>query len=285
MKEAKFSSNLALFIRKLLHRLREDRVTASGAQLAYFIVLSIFPFTIFLLNILSFTPYLKEDIIAPLVIILPVDLQRLILNLVSETVRSSSETLLSISALMGLWAASKGALAFIRIMNDAYRVKETRSYIYTRFLSIVFTLGLLLAFTLALLALVFGEFLASRVFFYIGFARSFISFWTYFRTLLALGLMIIIFTLIYKFAPALESEMTISFSQAFPGAVFSSLGWVITSLGFSYYVNNLGNFAKMYGSLAAVVILLFWLYMTSIIVIMGGEVNATIKCMKEEAGN
>lgn len=279
----KLNNNIYLnLIKKFIFRLKRDKVTATGAQLAYFLVLSIFPFTIFLLNILSFTPYLNESIIKPLVIILPWDLQKIILSLVQETVVSSSETLLSISGLMGLWAASKGTLAFINIMNEAYDVKENRSYVYTRILSIIFTLALLLAFVLALLALVFGQFLTSRVLSYLGFGKSFMYFWKYFRTILALVFMVIIFALLYTLAPALESGSNIEFKDSLPGAIFSSVGWVVTSLGFSYYVNNFGNFAKTYGSLAAIVILLVWLYMSSIIIIMGGELNATIECIKEK---
>lgn len=269
-----------LLLTKFFYRLKRDKVTAIAAQLAYFLILSIFPFTMFLLNILSFTPYFDENIIYPFITILPWDIQNIITSLITETVNSSSETLLSISAIMGLWAASKGTLAFIGIMNDAYDVEESRSYIHTRFLSLIFTLALLLTFVLALMALVFGQILAEKVIVYLGLGKIFIYFWKYFRIILALLFMILIFALLYKLGPSLDSKLEINFLDALPGAIFSSLGWVVTSLGFSYYVNNFGNFAKTYGSLAAIVILLFWLYMSSIIIIMGGELNATLSCLK-----
>lgn len=280
-----YSQNLkekpfVIFIRKLISKIQKDRVSSIGAQLAYYIVLSIFPFTIFLLNILSFTPYVDEGTIAPLIIILPLDIQNLIMNLIHETVSSSSETLLSVSALMGLWASSKAATSFITIMNDAFDVKETRSYIYTRFLAILFTIGLLIALVLSLIALVFGQIIASKVFSFLGLGSTFIKTWNYLRTILTLLFMIIIFTCLYKFAPSQKHGAKITFAESLPGAIFSSIGWVISSLGFSYYVNNFGNFSKTYGSLTVIVILLLWLYMTSVIIIAGGELNATIHLMR-----
>jgi len=277
----KETNNYLILLIEFIFRLKEDKVTATGAQLAYFLVLSIFPFTIFLLNILSFTPYLNESIVKPLIVIFPLSLQKLILDLVRETVISSSETLLSISGIIGLWAASKGTLAFINIMNKAYDVEETRSYIYTRILSIVFTIALILVLVLALLALVLGQFLASKVFLYLGFGKSFLYLWKYFRTILVLIFMVIIFALLYTLAPALESASNIKLRDSLPGAVLTSIGWIATSFAFSYYVNNFGNFAKTYGSLAAIVIMLFWLYMSSIIIIIGGELNASIKYLKD----
>lgn len=272
--------NTKNFILAYATKLQKDRVTSIGAELAYYIVLSIFPFMIFLLNILSFTPFVATDTVGPFINILPIDLQNLILSLIHETIRSSSETLLSISALTGLWAASKATTSFITLMNNAFEVKETRSYLYRRFLAIVFTIGLLLAFILSLIALVFGRFLASKVFSFIGLGSTFINIWNYLRTILTLVFMVIIFALLYKFAPSQKGSLQIGFIESLPGAIFASIGWVISSLAFSYFVNNFGNYSKTYGSLAAIVLLLIWLYMSSVIIMMGGELNATIKSIK-----
>lgn len=67
-----------------------------------------------------------------------------------------------------------------------------------------------------------------------------------------------------------------------PGAVVATLGWLITSLGFSYYVNNFANYSRFYGSLGAIIILLTWLYLSSMIVLIGGEVNAILSKRNKE---
>ena len=136
----KFSDKkIVLFLNEFVFRMKDDNVTAIGAQLSYYLILSIFPFLIFFLNILSFTPLVREDVLQSLITVLPLETQKIIMYLVFETVQTSSETLLSLSAITGIWAASKGIMALIRAINKAYDVEETRSYIELRILAVFFT--------------------------------------------------------------------------------------------------------------------------------------------------
>lgn len=277
----KFNNKYIKFIQELLHRTKEDNVTALGAQLSYYIVLSIFPFLIFFLNILSYTPIAREDVLHSIIVILPIETQHLISSLLIETIQTSSDTLLSLSAITGIWAASKGIMALIRALNKAYDIEETRSYLELRGLAILFTVALLILLTIVLLTLVFGEILGNRLFDFLGITQKFMFFWQYFRILISIFSMILIFTLLYRFSPSIRNGKSISFRHALPGAVFGSIGWIITSTAFSYYVNNFGNYGKTYGSLGGIIVLLIWLYLSSIIIIMGGEINATLKSLKD----
>ncbi len=274
-----FEDKFINFIRLFFKKLKKDNISAIGAQLAYFLIISVFPFIIFFLNILSLLPLVIDDLIPSILLVLPRDVKNILMKLVIETIDSSSETLLSLSALTGLWAASKAAMAFINLMNRAYKVEESRSYIYTRFISIILTIGLLFSFIIALITIVFGELLIERLFYFLGFATQFIKFWTYFSKILSLSLMILIFTILYKIAPSVGKPNKIRLKEAFPGAIFTSIGWILTSFAFSYYVNNFSGFAKTYGSLAGIVVLLIWLYMTSTIILIGGEINASLKIL------
>jgi membrane protein len=92
--------------------------------------------------------------------------------------------------------------------------------------------------------------------------------------------MIFIFALIYKYSPNIKSGDTLSLKSTFPGAVFTSLSWIILSLIFSYYVSNFGRYSVTYGSLGGVIVLLVWLFISSIVIILGGEINATLKNLK-----
>lgn len=275
----RYNNPYAKFLKELLFRIKDDSVTAIGAQLSYYIVLSIFPFLIFFLNILSFTPIAREDVLHSIITILPLDTQKIISTLIIETINTSSETLLSLSAITGIWAASKGIMALIRVLNKAYDVEETRSYLELRGLAILFTLALLVLLTIVLLTLVFGEVLGNKIFDFLGITQNFISFWQYFRVIISLCSMILIFSLLYRFIPSISNGGKISFRHSMPGAVFASVGWIFTSTIFSYYVNNFGNYGKTYGSLGGIVVLLIWLYLSSIIIIMGGEVNATLRSL------
>jgi len=275
----KYDNLYARFLKQLIFRIKDDNVTAIGAQLSYYIVLSIFPFLIFFLNMLSFTPIAREDVLHSMITILPLDIQNILSTLIIETINTSSETLLSLSAITGIWAASKGIMALIRALNKAYDVEETRSYLELRGLAVLFTLALLGLLTIVLLTLVFGEVLGNMLFDFLGIGQNFISFWQYFRVIISLCFMILIFSLLYRFSPSIRNGSKISFRHSMPGAVFTSIGWIFTSTIFSYYVNNFGNYGKTYGSLGGVIVLLIWLYLSSIIIIMGGEINATIKSL------
>lgn len=276
-----FNKRIVIFINEFIFRMKDDNVTAIGAQLSYYLILSIFPFLIFFLNILSFTPLVREDILHNLVGVLPLETQGIIISLVMETVQNSSETLLSLSAITGIWAASKGILALIRAINKAYDVEETRSYIELRLLAVVFTLALLILLTIVLLTIVFSEVLGNRLFNFLGVTLNFMIFWEYFRVITSIGSMVLIFALLFRFSPSIRNGQRIKLRQSLPGAIFTSIGWIITSTFFSYYVNNFGNYDKTYGSLGGMIVLLIWLYISSIIIVMGGEINATLEYMKK----
>ena len=278
----KYVLKAKLFLKDLVYRMKEDNVTAMGAQLAYYLILSIFPFLIFFLNLLSYTPIARDDVLHSLIVILPADTQRLITELLSETISKSNETLLSLGAITGIWAASRGIMSLIKSLNKAYDVDEKRSYIELRGVAILFTIALLILLLIVLSTLVFGEILGNMLFDYLGFTYKFIEIWQYLRILISLGFMILIFTLLYKFSPSIRNGNYISFKHTFPGAVFTSIGWIFTSGLFSYYVNNFANYGKTYGSLGGIIVLLIWLYISSIIIITGGEINATIRSFEDQ---
>ena len=89
--------------------------------------------------------------------------------------------------------------------------------------------------------------------------------------------MIIVFAAIYRYTPSKRT----AWNEAIPGAVFTTLGWLGVSMIFSFYVNNFSNYSKVYGSLATIFILMTWLYLSSIIIIIGGEINSVIGIRKD----
>lgn len=272
---------LGLFVKDLIRRIKDDNVTAIGAQLSYYLILSVFPFLMFFLNILSFTSLANQDLWQNVIIVLPAQTQDLITKLITETINSSNQTFLSFSAITGLWAASKGIMALINAINTAYDIEESRNFIVLRLLAIIFTLGLLALLIIVLSTLVFGEVIAKSLLTELGLGEKSVVLWHYMRILISLVSMVIIFALFYKLSPSIKNHSRIKFKHSLPGAVFSTLGWVITSSLFSFYINNFGNYAKTYGSIGGVIVLLLWLYMSSIIIVIGGEINASLTHVKE----
>lgn len=260
---------------QLIFRVQDDDVAASGTQLAFFLIISIFPFIIVFLNVLSYTSLVREDVLNGLILYLPLETQKLIHGFVSEIAISSGQGLLSVAAVLGLWTASSGLKAVIRAINRAYDYKENRSFVRLKLISLLFTVALLILLVLVFLTLVFGEIIGNKLFSLFGRADLFIYIWAYIRIIIPLVYMVLIFALLYKFSPCTSKINEIPLSAALPGAIFTSLGWMLTSIFFSYYVNNFGRYAVTYGSLVGIILLLIWLYISSIIIILGGEINAT----------
>ncbi len=269
------------FIDQLAYRFSKNYVVGSGAQLTYFLILSIFPFLIVLLNILSYTPLAREDVISNMIRFLPYDIQLIIEGFVNDIVSSSSQGLLSIAAIGGIWTASSGVKAIIRAINSAYDYTENRSFIKMKAISIIFTVALLLLVLIVFLTLIAGQVVGYMLFDVVGLGDFFSTLWNNLRFIIPLLFMIVFFALLYKYSPNVKNNEKIKFVSTLPGAIFTTIGWIVTSLLFSYYVSNFGSYAITYGSLGGVIILLVWLFISSIIIVLGGEINATLEDLRK----
>lgn len=265
-----------IFLDHLAYRIGEDGVFAIGAQLSYFLMLSIFPFLIVLLNIISYTAFVDIDAIYDMIQYLPPEIQNIITGFIRDIVNSSSQKLLSIAAIAGIWTASSGVTPVIRAINKAYDYEEKRSFLRLKALSLLFTIALLVLFIIVIVALVFGELLGRKLFEFLGRGEAFLNIWSYIRILIPMLFMIYTFALLYKYSPCVINRREQRLLRELPGGIFATLGWLFTSTLFSYYVSNFGKYSTTYGSIGGVIILLIWLYLSSIIIVLGGEINATI---------
>lgn len=272
---------LVVFIDQLLYRFAKHNVVWSGASLTYFLILSLFPFLIVLLNILSYTSLVREKAVLDMLQFLPLDIQSIIEGFLNDLSGSSSQGLLSVAAFVGLWTASSGVKAIIKAINLAYDYAENRHFLKLRGLSVLFTIALLLMITLVMISLILGPVLGRMLFERFGYGDSFTSLWNYLRYIIPLAYMILIFALLYKFSPNIGKNLRIPIREVLPGAVFTTIAWVSLSLLLSYYVSNFGKYAITYGSLGGVIVLLIWMYYSSIVIVLGGEINATLEDMRK----
>lgn len=264
------------FIKSLFFRYIDDEISAMSSQLAYSLLLSFFPFLILLLTIIGYSSLKSTDVLAMLNNILPQDVFKLVKKTVIEIVDRKRGGLLSISMITTIWTASNGFNAVIRGLNKAYDEKEERPFWKVQLTSIFCTLGLALIIIIAFTLLVFGELggkLFIKQFNYSPLLEYLIDFGRYF---IGLMVMLIVFNAVYKYTPSKR----LSWKETLPGAVFTTVGWTLTSIGFSYYVNHFGNFSKLYGSIGAIIALMSWLFFSSVIILIGGEINATISYRK-----
>lgn len=279
MKEKFGQAKWIIFIEQLIYRYGDYGVSAIGAQLAYYLTLSIFPFIIFFLSILQFTPLADANILQKLLTPLPTEARELFYDLIQGIINDGSISLLSFGAIGSIWSSSNGIMALMKAVNRALDLEEDRPYIKLKILSIVFTIGLFLTLIIAFTVLVFGETIFRVIFG--SYTWVMLVVWKTLKFLIPLIFMILVFTILYKWSPSIKKGIKIKTSESLPGAVFASLGWVMLSAGFAFYVNNFSSYSKTYGSLGGVIAFLVWLYMSSIVIVLGAEVNATLISMKE----
>ncbi|MFD2445079.1 YihY/virulence factor BrkB family protein [Bacillus sp. CGMCC 1.16607] len=254
----------------LWHRVQVDDVSGLASQLAYFFLLSLFPLLIVVVSVLPYLPITEIDILGVIRDFAPGETMTLIESNLKEIMANQNGKLLSFGVIGTLWSASNGINAIVLAFNKAYDVKESRSFVVARGMAILFTFAMIFVFILALLLPVFGKEIGMFLFSEFGLSDEFLAIWNMLRWLVSSVILFIVFTVLYWLAP----NKKIKCASVIRGAVFTTIGWVLTSWAFSYYVGNFGNYSVTYGSIGAIIVLMIWLYLSGFIIILGGEINA-----------
>ncbi|HYJ76744.1 MAG TPA: YihY/virulence factor BrkB family protein [Kineosporiaceae bacterium] len=172
-----------------------------------------------------------------------------------------------ISLLLALWSASGGTGNLINAVNTAYDEKETRNFIKKRSLALVLTVAAILFFAIAASLIAVFPAVANAI----GLGGFLRAGFEALRWVVLLVVIAIALAVLYRVAPNRDDPKLRWVSV---GAVVATVVWIVASLGFSLYVNNFGSYGKTYGSLAGVVVLLLWLWLSVVAVLLGAEVNA-----------
>jgi membrane protein len=238
----------------------------------YAILLALFPGLAALISIygLAFDASQVEKQINALAGVLPAET----LQLLSEEVHTLVETsqgALGVSAVVGLlialWTASRGMSGLITALDIAYEERERRSFLKFNLIALLLTVGLLLG-GLVVIALV-AVLPAVLQFLAVGTTAKWLGLvvqWPLLIVVVMLGLAVL-----YRYAPDRDEPQ---WRWVSPGAIVATLLWVVASIGFTLYVANFNSYNKTYGSLGGVIVLLTWLYMSSLVVLLGAVINA-----------
>lgn len=257
-------------LRLLWHRIEEDDIPGLSAQLAYFFLLSLFPLLIFIFTLLPYLPIPYPDILGSIREFAPPQTMDLIERNVNHVMNNRNGGLLSFGVIGTIWSASNGIHALVRAFNKAYNVNESRSFIVSRGMAILLTIGMIFVFIIAVLLPIFGREIGVFLFSYLGFKLEFLRIWEMLRLVVSALILFLIFTGLYWIAPNVKLRCR----SAFPGAGFATVGWILSSYALSFYVSKFNNFSLTYGSIGAIIVLLIWLYISGFIIILGGEINA-----------
>ena len=151
------SSILFKYIEQLIFRYKDDDLPSMSAQITYYLILAFFPFLLFLINLISFTPLSNDILVTNFNTFLPSGAGVLVKNVVVQTLQSKSTTLLLLGMIGSLWAASKGIAAITKGLNKAYDIDENRNFIKLNSISIISTIGVTIMIIFSFIMLVFGK--------------------------------------------------------------------------------------------------------------------------------
>jgi membrane protein len=193
-------------------------------------------------------------------------------RMVEQAEKQAGGDLLLFGVAVALWSISALVRTLTEAFNAAYEVPETRHWWKVSALSLAFGPVLALMVIVSVGLMLIGPRLVERIAELVGLDELFVSLWEWLRFPIALSLLAVVLSLVYRFGPDANQR----FRTVVPGAALAVVLWAISSVGFSFYLANFADYGVTYGSLGAAVGLLFYLYLSASVVLLGAEVNAVI---------
>ena len=270
-------------LKRSSQRMKENGLTDWAASLTYYSLLALFPALIVLVALVGvFGEYPRTtnallDIVDRLGPKSTVDTLR---EPIEGVVRSKggAAALLGVGLLGALWSASAYVGAFMRASNTIYGVKEGRRFWKLRPLQVAVTLGVVLVAALVAISIVVTGGVAEAVGDQIGLGSAAVTAWGVAKWPVLALIVITGISLLYYAAPNVRVH---GFRWLSPGALVAVFVWVVASLGFGFYVSNLGSNNETYGTLGAVVTFLVWLWISNLAILLGAQFNAELERSRE----
>ncbi|WP_232713527.1 YihY/virulence factor BrkB family protein [Bacillus xiapuensis] len=252
-------------IKRIAVRFFAERFFDQAAQTAYYLLLSVIPFLIFMLSLLSFLPVKEGDILGFVKPYAPADTAALIQENVQAILKRDKAKILSVSFLSTLWLSSMAIQSLVRSLNDAYNVQKRLSFFAGLLRDLGVTLIFMFLVPLSWLIPLAEEFLHQLLF--DGLSFYFMT-WTSLKWGLGTVFLFLFFIVFYKVLPNGKQPLR----SVMPGALFAAVGWQAVSVIFGEYA-GIVNYSRIYGQLSGIIILTLWFYLTAAVLLLGGLIN------------
>ena len=265
------------FVRKIKY----DHVSSFAGHAALFLLMSLFPMAMFCISIFSYLPIDTGRFSQYLLEVIPEGLMPLLNQILAEARAESTTIMKSFTMITMLFCASKGVYAVIIGMNAVYGIRETRGTVLLYALAISYVVFFFAAIGLMMVLIVLGNNIFNWILEFVPGLVVFRNAFRYGKYICMLVFLLMFFLLIYMNVPNRRSKIR----YEFPGALFSTIVWLVFSWAFSYYISNFAQYSVTYGSLATIVIFILWLYGTMNIVFVGAEINVVLRKFAEYGYN
>ncbi len=263
--------------RATIKEFSQDDCAGLAAESAYHILFSIFPLAIFGASMSAivnsiFGLDLFGKIMSALTSRLPRDAATALSGPLAKVLSNQSGGLLSFGIITALFSGSAAVSTFIKALNRAYDVEETRPFWRRKGTEILLTLFVGMVAAAAFIFIVFGGKLGDAIAKHIGAGHIFTIVWNILRWPLILAFISLALAVLYWIGPNIKQK----FTWISPGAIVATIAWVVAIGVFGLYVSKFGNYNKTYGTLGGIIVLLLVFYISSLVIIFGAELNAEL---------
>ncbi len=259
------------FVIRVFSKSTDDQVGAYAAQSSFFILMSLFPFLILVLQFMKYAPVSQEDLLFAVDSVFPDYLLPALHDILQE-LYSSSFGHIGLSTVTTVWAASKSMHALSTGLDRIAGVKEQKNWFVVRFWALIYTLCLAIALIVAAAMTVFWQNVRTYL---LHMRPKGVPLYLYsnaMRMVYIIFLMTIGLTLMYRWFPHKKMKLV----SQLPGAFLASIGWMLFSLFVAIYIGAFNGFST-YGSLTTLALVMFWLYFSMYIIMLGAEINEVIR--------
>ena len=239
------------------------------AEMGFYLLNALFPFVLLLFVIATNISDRMQSLLLNMVEVLPKDLEAMIIELLTSF--KGSMPIIIIASFLALWCTSNVISTLTKSLNRFYSVKETRGFFKQRGMFLLYAISTIILIVMSFALIIFGE--GTQ---YLFTENEFLSFfhiekvWNYSRYFAIILVVFTAITIMFKHLP----NKQLSLKSVAAGGALTTIAWCVTSWGFSFYVNSFGKYHLIYGSLTSIVILTTWVYLSSLVILLGGSLNA-----------
>lgn len=263
------NNRLFKFIALYINRFAKHDIQGLSAEMGFYLLVAMFPFFILLFIIATLISDSMQGLLLNLITYLPRDMEYLITDMLAGF--KGSIAIIITSAVLGLWYMSNVISTLTKAMNRFYGVKETRSFIKLRAMFLLFAITIIVLVFLSFALVIFGQ--GTQVLLqylnYFPFINTEKA-WDYLRYISIVLVIFVSIMIMFKHLP----NKKLSMKAVAAGSALTTAAWCITSYGFAFYVNTFSRYHVIYGSLASIIILVTWVYMSSFVILLGASLNA-----------
>ena len=263
----------------MIRRYYVHDVARDSAALTYYLLFAIFPLLIFVSTLLGVLELDIASITAVLAPILPSDVVDIIRTYLEYVAANQSRQLLWFSLVFSIWFPMRSTGCLMHSLRKAFGRSAPENILLGQLRTLLFTIWMIFVIGLTLALVVVGR---RALYFLSGFlplSETFISVWGYLRFIILGLVMAISLGILYQLALGQRRPLR----EVLPGVGSSLAAWLLLSMAFSYYVGNMARYAQLYGSIATIVVVLLWLYMSGQVLILGAELSASLIHRKKHA--